>query len=61
MLPLEVLTSDLSVEEQGERYGPELHSCKPDLCCQVRKIAPQRRFLKDYSAWSTWIRRNQTE
>ena len=60
-LPLEVLTPELSVEEQVERYGPELYSCAPDLCCEIRKIEPQRRFLRDYSAWVTGIRRDQTE
>src|ERR671914_573841 len=60
-LPLEVVTPGLTLEEQVARYGPELYSCKPDLCCQVRKIEPQRRFLRDYGAWSTGIRRDQTE
>ena len=60
-LPLEVLRPELSVEEQVERYGPELYSCKPDLCCEVRKIEPQRRFLRDYGAWVTGIRRDQTQ
>ena len=59
-LPLKVLTPGLTVEEQVERYGPELYSCAPDLCCQVRKIEPQRRFLRDYGAWVTGIRRDQT-
>jgi phosphoadenosine phosphosulfate reductase len=59
-LPLKVITPDLSVEEQVERYGPDLYSCKPNLCCQVRKIEPQRRFLQDYGAWVTGIRRDQT-
>ena len=59
-LPLKVITPDLSVEEQVERYGPELYSCKPEICCQIRKIEPQRRFLKDYGAWMTGIRRDQT-
>jgi len=59
-LPLEVLTPELSVEEQVERYGPELYSCAPDLCCEIRKIEPQRRFLTDYGAWVTGIRRDQT-
>jgi phosphoadenosine phosphosulfate reductase len=59
-LPLEVLTPELSVEEQVARYGPEMYSCKPDLCCEVRKIEPQRRFLRDYGAWVTGIRRDQT-
>jgi phosphoadenosine phosphosulfate reductase len=59
-LPLKVVTPDLSVEEQAERYGPELYSCAPDLCCEIRKIEPQRRFLRDYGAWVTGIRRDQT-
>ena len=59
-LPLEVLTPELSVEEQVARYGPEMYSCKPDLCCEVRKIEPQRQFLRDYGSWVTGIRRDQT-
>jgi phosphoadenosine phosphosulfate reductase len=59
-LALEVIAPGLTVEEQVERYGPQLYSCAPDLCCQVRKIEPQRRFLKDYGAWVTGIRRDQT-
>ena len=59
-LPLKVLTPGLSVEEQVERYGPALYSCAPDLCCEVRKIEPQRLFLRDYGAWVTGIRRDQT-
>ena len=60
-LPLEVVTPELSIEEQVERYGPWFYSCAPDLCCKVRKIEPQRRFLRDYDAWVTGIRRDQTE
>jgi phosphoadenosine phosphosulfate reductase len=59
-LPLEVLRPELSVEEQVECYGPELYSCAPDLCCDIRKIEPQRKFLRDYGAWVTGIRRDQT-
>jgi phosphoadenosine phosphosulfate reductase len=59
-LPLKVITPELSVEEQVERYGPELYSCAPDLCCEIRKIEPQRKFLRDYGAWVTGIRRDQT-
>ena len=59
-LPLKILTPGLTVEEQVARYGPKLYSCAPDLCCEVRKIEPQRRFLRDYGAWVTGIRRDQT-
>src|SRR5918999_6556910 len=59
-LPLEVLTPELSIEEQVERYGPELYSCAPDLCCEIRKIEPQRKFLRDYGAGGAGVRRDQT-
>lgn len=59
-LPVEVVRPVLSIEEQVERYGPELYSCSPDVCCQIRKIEPQKRFLEGYDAWVTGIRRDQT-
>ena len=37
-LPLEVLKPTLTVEEQVERYGEQMRTCTPDLCCQIRKI-----------------------
>jgi phosphoadenosine phosphosulfate reductase len=59
-LPLKVITPELSVEEQVARYGPGLYSCKPEICCEIRKIEPQRKFLCNYGAWVTGIRRDQT-
>ncbi len=59
-LPLVVLRSELSVEEQVERYGEEMRTCTPDLCCQIRKIQPLQKALKRYDAWMTGIRREQT-
>jgi phosphoadenosine phosphosulfate reductase len=59
-LPLEIVRPELSVEEQVERYGPRMYTCKPDLCCQVRKVAPQKKHLENYGAWMTGIRRDQT-
>lgn len=59
-LPLDVVGSHLSVEEQVGRYGPRMYTCKPDLCCQVRKVGPQRKHLENYGAWATGIRRDQT-
>lgn len=60
-IDLEVVRPGLSVEEQVERYGEAMRSCNPDLCCQVRKVEPQKRFLRGYDAWLTGIRRGQTE
>ena len=59
-LPLEVLRPALTVEEQVERYGEALRTCAPDLCCQIRKVEPLKRALKNYDAWMTGIRRDQT-
>ena len=59
-LPLRVVRPGLSLEEQGERYGPQLWSCAPDICCEVRKVEPQRRWLAGFDAWVTGIRRDQT-
>jgi len=55
-----VLRPVLSVEEQVERYGEQMRTCTPDLCCQIRKIEPLRRALDRYDAWMTGIRREQT-
>ncbi|MDQ4106653.1 MAG: phosphoadenylyl-sulfate reductase [Actinomycetota bacterium] len=59
-LPVEVLRPALSVEEQVERYGEQMRTCSPELCCQVRKIEPLQRALRNYDAWMTGIRREQT-
>ncbi len=59
-LELEVVGPEMSIEEQVEKYGERMRSCNPDLCCQVRKVEPQRKFLKNYDAWATGIRRDQT-
>ncbi len=59
-LNLQVARPALTVEEQVERYGERMRTCSPDLCCQVRKIEPLERALKDYDAWMTGIRREQT-
>ena len=59
-LPLEVVRPRLTVAEQVALYGEELYSCKPEICCQIRKVEPQKRALKGYDAWVTGIRREQT-
>lgn len=59
-LPLEVLKPRLSIEEQVERYGEQMRTCTPDLCCRVRKVEPLETALEGYDAWMTGIRRGQT-
>jgi phosphoadenosine phosphosulfate reductase len=55
-----VIEPEMSVEEQVRRHGPELWSCAPDLCCQIRKIEPQKKWLGNFGAWASGIRREQT-
>ena len=59
-LPVEVLRPALTLEEQVERYGEQMRTCTPNLCCQVRKIEPLQRGLEGFDAWMTGIRREQT-
>lgn len=54
------LHSGLSLDEQAEQHGPALWSHSPNLCCQLRKVAPLRRFLATRRAWMTGVRRDQT-
>ncbi|HEV3157756.1 MAG TPA: phosphoadenylyl-sulfate reductase [Candidatus Baltobacteraceae bacterium] len=56
--PVPVRT-ELSLEQQAQRFGEKLWEREPDRCCALRKVAPQREFLKDYGAWITGIRRDQ--
>jgi phosphoadenosine phosphosulfate reductase len=51
---------ELSVEAQAERYGEALWSTDPDRCCALRKVAPNRAFLRTFDAWLTGIRRTQS-
>lgn len=59
-LRFEVVKPELSVEEQVERYGERMRNCSPDLCCRVRKVEPQERFLRSFGAWASGVRRDQT-
>jgi phosphoadenosine phosphosulfate reductase len=51
---------ELSLEAQAERYGEALWETDPDRCCALRKVAPQRAFLRGFDAWLTAIRRAQS-
>jgi len=48
-----------TIAQQTEEYGPALYQRDPDLCCQLRKVAPLQTALQDSTAWVTAIRRDQ--
>ena len=51
----------LTVEQQAEQYGPALWERDPDLCCELRKIAPNRDALAGKAAWVSGLRRDQSD
>lgn len=52
--------SGISLLEQALRHGDALWDRDPDACCHIRKVIPQRKFLANYHAWISGIRRDQT-
>ncbi len=49
----------LTPREQAKQYGGELWLRDPDLCCQLRKVEPNRRALAGKRAWVSGLRRDQ--
>ena len=47
--------------EQAEKYGEALWERDPDLCCEIRKVEPNRRALEGKRAWISGIRRDQSK
>jgi phosphoadenosine phosphosulfate reductase len=58
---VQVYKSRLSHEEQTRQYGAALWMRDPDLCCELRKVEPNRRALEGKSAWVSGLRRDQSE
>ena len=50
----------ITVAEQHKQEGPNLWETNPDRCCHVRKVEPLERVLKDFDAWISGIRREQS-
>ncbi len=57
---LVTLSPTITVREQDERYGADLWSRDPDLCCNIRKVQPLATGLANYDAWATGLRREET-
>jgi phosphoadenosine phosphosulfate reductase len=54
------VTPSRTVAEQDAELGPRLYGRNPDLCCYLRKVEPLERTLKNYDAWITGVRREET-
>lgn len=59
-LKIEMIKPKLSLTEQFEQYGGELWKENPNLCCQLRKVAPLREALSGVKAWISGLRREQS-
>jgi phosphoadenosine phosphosulfate reductase len=54
------VATDITVEQQAKRYGPDLYANDPNLCCQIRKVGPLKKALADSTAWVTALRHDQS-
>ena len=53
--------SRLTPDAQAREHGDELWLSNPDLCCELRKVEPNKRALAGKRAWIAGIRRDQGE
>ncbi|CCQ16029.1 Phosphoadenosine phosphosulfate reductase [Rhodococcus sp. AW25M09] len=49
--------AEKTVAEQDSIDGKDLFAREPNRCCAMRKVAPLKKELANYSAWVTGIRR----
>jgi phosphoadenosine phosphosulfate reductase len=54
------VVTDLTIAQQEKRFGPALHTNDPNLCCQLRKVAPLKQALAGKTAWATALRQDQS-
>ena len=50
----------LTPAAQAAQHGDALWSRNPDLCCDLRKVEPNKRALEDMTAWISGMRRDQS-
>ncbi len=56
------LRADAKIKQEVvAKYEGVPYDKNPDLCCQINKVEPLDRALKNYDAWMTGIRRHQTD
>lgn len=47
-------------EEFARTHGLDLYARDPDRCCQINKVEPLRRYLRDVGCWVNGRRRDQS-
>lgn len=51
----------LTPQAQATLHGEELWLRDPDLCCEIRKVQPQKAFMQGKRLWITGLRRDQSD
>ncbi len=59
-IELRTIRPALSLDQQAQAYGEDLWARTPDVCCNIRKVAPLTEALSGYRAWITGVRREQS-
>jgi phosphoadenosine phosphosulfate reductase len=59
-LNIKMVKPKLNLKEQAEKYGDQLWKKDPNLCCQLRKVAPLQEALSGATAWISGLRRDQS-
>ncbi len=54
------LVGDHTVASQAAIYGERLYERDPDLCCELNKVRPMFRALRELDAWMTAYRRDSS-
>ncbi len=47
--------------QQDALHGQRLYARNPDRCCQLRKVEPTQRALRELDAWVAGLRRDQSQ
>jgi phosphoadenosine phosphosulfate reductase len=56
---LEVVSGQVTIEQQNARHGLNLWQRDTDQCCALRKVEPTERALHGLDAWIAGLRRDQ--
>jgi phosphoadenosine phosphosulfate reductase len=54
------LVGDHTVAGQEAEFGPRLYERDPSLCCEMNKVQPMFRALRELDAWVTAFRRDSS-
>lgn len=59
-IAIERVRPSMTPQMQGAAHGEALWARDPNLCCEIRKVEPFEAKLKEYKAWISGIRREQS-